>query len=191
MQSLDEVDRRILLELRRNSRESFAKIGAKVGLTEGAIRGRVRRLVKDKVIERFTISLNQQLTGVRLLARIGVDARPSELKKIAVELTKFDEVYFVALATGAHDLLVDVLADDMESLKKFLVEKLGKTETVDGSDTNIVMEVYKWKGAYDYKIKAPGNAARNSINIDCGRLKGKVSGYEELRPVTSKTKITK
>lgn len=152
MRSLDEVDRRIIRELRANSRQPYAKIGAKVRLTEGAIRGRVRRLIKDKIIERFTISLNQQLTGVRLLARVGVDAPPSDLKKIAAELTKFDDVYFVALATGAHDILVDVLADDMESLKKFLVEKLGKTEAIRGSDTNIVMEVYKWKGSYDYTI---------------------------------------
>jgi Lrp/AsnC family transcriptional regulator for asnA, asnC and gidA len=152
MQPLDEVDRRILRELRVNSRESFAKIGAKVGLTEGAIRGRVRRLVKDKIIERFTIALNQQLTGVRILARVGVDAHPADLKQIAAELTKFDDVYFVALATGAHDILVDVLADDMESLKRFIVEKLGRTGAVRGSDTNIVMEVYKWKGSYEYKI---------------------------------------
>jgi Lrp/AsnC family transcriptional regulator for asnA, asnC and gidA len=152
MQSLDEIDRGILRELRANSRKPFAKIGTKLGLTEGAIRRRVRRLVKNRVIERFTVSLNQQLTGVRLLARVGVDARPSDLKRLAVELTKFDEVYFVALATGAHDLLVDVLADDMESLKKFLLEKLGKAESVEGSDINIVLEVYKWKGTYDYKI---------------------------------------
>jgi Lrp/AsnC family transcriptional regulator for asnA, asnC and gidA len=152
VQSLDDVDRRILVELRGNSRESFAKIGRKVGLTEGAIRGRVNRLVKQKVIERFTVSLNQELTGARLLARVGVDAHPSDLKKIAAELTRFEDVYFVALATGAHDILVDVLADDMENLKKFLLEKLGKIESIRGTDTNIVMEVYKWKGAYHYKI---------------------------------------
>ena len=133
-----------------NSRKSFAKIGAKVGLTEGAVRGRVRRLVRGKVIERFTISPSQQLTGVRLLARVGVDVNPSDLKKVALDLAKFDEVYFVALATGAHDLLVDVIAEDMESLKKFLVERLGKIESVRRSDTSIVMEVYKWRGAYDY-----------------------------------------
>jgi Lrp/AsnC family transcriptional regulator for asnA, asnC and gidA len=152
MRSLDETDIQILRELQENSRTPFAKIGAKVGLTEGAVRARVRRLVKNKVIERFTISLNQQLTGVRILARVGVDAYPSDLKKIAAELAKFDEVYFVAVATGTHDILVDVLTDDMESLKKFLIDKLGKTEAVRGSDTSIVMDVYKWKGAYHYMI---------------------------------------
>lgn len=152
MRSLDETDTQILRELQENSRAPFAKIGAKVGLTEGAVRARVRRLVKNNVIERFTISLNQQLTGVRMLARVGVDANPSDFRKIAAELAKFDEVYFVAVATGAHDILVDVLADDMESLKKFLIDKLGKTESVRGSYTSIVMEVYKWKGNYPYKI---------------------------------------
>jgi DNA-binding Lrp family transcriptional regulator len=152
MRSLEKRDLQILRELQENSRTPFAKIGAKVGLTEGAVRARVKRLVKNRVIERFTISLDQQLTGLRILARVGVDANPSDLRKIAAELAKFDEVYFVAVATGTHDILVDVLTHDMESLKKFLIDKLGRTEAVRGSDTSIVMDVYKWKGAYHYKI---------------------------------------
>jgi DNA-binding Lrp family transcriptional regulator len=147
---LDEKDLTIIRELQNNSRAPFAKIGSKLGLSEGAVRARVRRLVKDNVIQKFTITLNQQLTGTRLLARIGVDVQPSQLKTIAAELTKFDEVYFVAIATGTHDVLVDVLADDMDGLKKFLIDKLGRTQGVRGSDTSIVMEANKWKGAYHY-----------------------------------------
>jgi len=152
MHSLDQTDTKILRQLRENSRTPFAKIAGRVGLTEGAVRARVRRLVKTKVIERFTVSLNQQLTGVRVLARVGIDASPSDVKKTAMELAKFDEVYFVAVATGTHDILVDVLTDDMESLKKFLIDKLGVIAGVRGSDTSIVMDAYKWQGTYEYKI---------------------------------------
>lgn len=149
---LDSRDLAIITLLQENSRISFAKIGSKLGLSEGAVRARIKRLVRNNVIQRFTVSLNQQLTGVRLLARMGVDAQPSELKAIAAELSKFDEVYFVALATGTHDVLVDVLAKDMDALKKFITDKLGRTPGVRGSDTSIVMEVYKWRGTYHYKI---------------------------------------
>jgi len=149
---LDEKDIQILRELQENSRTPFAKIGLKIELTEGAVRARVRRLVREKVIESFTIALNQELTGARILARIGVDANPSDLKVIATELAKFEEVYFVALATGTHDVLVDVVTKDMESLKKFLLDKLGRTSGIRGSDTSLVIDVYKWKGAYQYKI---------------------------------------
>ncbi|MGA2460806.1 MAG: Lrp/AsnC family transcriptional regulator [Candidatus Bathyarchaeia archaeon] len=152
LRSLDEIDVQILRLLQENARVPFAKIGNQIGLTEGAVRARVKRLLKNKVIERFTISLNQQLTGERLLARVGVDANPSDLKKIAAELAEFDEVYFLAVATGTHDILVDVLTDDIQSLKKFLIDKLGKIQSVRGSDTSIVMDVYKWRGAYHYKI---------------------------------------
>lgn len=152
LRSLDEIDVQILRLLQENARVPFAKIGSQIGLTEGAVRARVKRLLKNKVIEQFTISLNQQLTGERLLARVGVDANPSDLKKIAAELAEFDEVYFVAVATGTHDILVDVLTDDIQSLKKFLIDKLGKIQAVRGSDTSIVMEIYKWRGAYHYKI---------------------------------------
>jgi len=152
LHELDEKDRTIIRLLQDNSRTPFAKIGLKLGLSEGAVRARVRRLVKNNVIERFTIALNQELTGVRLLARIGVDAQPSELKSIASELCAFDEVYFVALATGTHDVLVDVLVSNIDGLKKFLTDRLGRTQGVLGSDTSIVMQVDKWKGTYQYKL---------------------------------------
>jgi Lrp/AsnC family transcriptional regulator for asnA, asnC and gidA len=152
LDSLDNKDLAIIRQLQENSRTPFGKIGSKLGLSEGAVRARVKRLIKSNVIQRFTITLNQQLTGVRLLARIGVDAQPSELKTIASELSKFEEVYFVALATGNHDVLVDVLTTDIEDLKKFLTDKLGTTRGVRGSDTSIVMEVYKWRGSYQYKL---------------------------------------
>jgi DNA-binding Lrp family transcriptional regulator len=149
---LDERDLAIIRELQDNSRSAYRKIGSKLGLSEGAVRARVRRLVKNNIIQRFTITLDQQLTGVRLLARIGVDAEPSQLKTIASKLSKFDEVYFVALSTGTHDVLVDVLTSDMDSLKNFITDKLGRTQGVRGSDTSIVMDVYKWKGSYHYKL---------------------------------------
>jgi Lrp/AsnC family transcriptional regulator for asnA, asnC and gidA len=149
---LDQTDVQILLELQKNSRTPLARIGKKVDLTEGAVRARVKRLVQNGVIERFTISMNREKLGNKVLARIGVDASPSELKTIAQELAKFDEVYFVALATGTHDVLVDVLAQDLDDLKKFVLERLGRTAGVRGMDTSIVMETYKWRGSYHLKV---------------------------------------
>jgi DNA-binding Lrp family transcriptional regulator len=149
---LDQTDVQILLELQKNSRTPLARIGKKIQLTEGAVRARVKRLLHDGVIERFTISMNREKLGNKVLARIGVDASPSELKAIAQELARFEEVYFVALATGTHDVLVDVLAQDLDDLKKFLVERLGRTAGVLGMDTSIVMETYKWRGSYHLKV---------------------------------------
>jgi Lrp/AsnC family transcriptional regulator for asnA, asnC and gidA len=127
-------------------------MGTKLGLTEGAVRARVKRLVDAKVIESFTVSLNAESVGMKLLARIGVDAVPAEVKRIALELASFEEVYFVALATGRHDVLIDIITTDLDGLKKFIINKLAKIPGVRGSDSSIVMETYKWKGTYQYRV---------------------------------------
>jgi len=95
--------------------------------------------------------LNQQITGVTLLTRIEVDTQSSEPNVIASELSKLEEVYFGALATSNHDVPVDVLTTGIDRLKKFLTDKLGATRGVRGSDTSIVMEVYKWRRSYEHR----------------------------------------
>lgn len=150
---LDRKDLLILRRLQENSRVPFRKIGSQIGLTEGAVRGRVKRLFSEGVIERFTIAVNPQPAGFRVLARLGVDvSSPGQLKAVARELAKLNEVYFVGLATGTHDLLLDVITNDIDGLKEFLVEKMGKVKGVRESDTSIVMQIYKWNGSYRYRI---------------------------------------
>ena len=53
---MDDLDRRILSILRRDSRAPYTQIADRVDTSEGTVRNRVERLVEEGIIERFTVA---------------------------------------------------------------------------------------------------------------------------------------
>lgn len=71
-ENTDKKDKKIIDHLLRNGRAPYAEIADSVGLSESAVRKRVERLVKERVIDRFTIALNPEKTGRAIIAYITV-----------------------------------------------------------------------------------------------------------------------
>ncbi len=149
---LDQLDLEILRCLMNNSRESNIKIAEKLRVSEGTVRRRIKKMVDAKVIDRFTVALNPQKLGFKVHAKIGLDVDPSKFNKVTYLLRRLDEAYFVALATGKHDVLMDVFVKDMNALKEFLTDKLGPTLGVRNIDTSIVIDVKKQDVSFHLKI---------------------------------------
>jgi DNA-binding Lrp family transcriptional regulator len=106
---MDNKDRLILAILKRNSREKYVNIAKKVNLTEGAIRQRITKLVKNGIIQRFTIDL-----GIVVEAIILVKTNLGKTKTIIQQLkTLSEKVYEVS---GEYDIAVLVDAKDMDKL---------------------------------------------------------------------------
>ncbi|WP_210139284.1 Lrp/AsnC family transcriptional regulator [Staphylococcus sp. GDY8P120P] len=57
---MDELDKKIISELKNNSKISMKHLGAKVNLTGQAATNRVKKLEDDNVITGYTIALNQE-----------------------------------------------------------------------------------------------------------------------------------
>ncbi len=148
----DEIDLKIIRMLISNSRMSNTEIANRLGVSEGTVRRRVKRLVDEGVIERFTISLNPKKLGYKVMAKIGVDINPSEFNKTLCYLSRLDEAFFVAIATGKHDVLMDVWVKDMDELKDFLINKVRPMLGVRNIDTSIVIEIKKCNESFHFKV---------------------------------------
>ena len=61
--SIDEIDKRILLELSSNARISFTEIGKKVSLSYWAVAQRYKKLLKEKVIVTLKTRINFKKLG--------------------------------------------------------------------------------------------------------------------------------
>ena len=145
IEKLDRLDIEILKRLQDDARVKFTEIARELGVSEGTIRFRLKSLVDRGLIRGFIVVLDPYKLGFKVFARIGIDADLECINDIVSEISRLKEVYFVALSTGRHDILVDVIVKDLDELKRLLTEKIGRIRGVRNVDVSIVMDVYKWR----------------------------------------------
>ncbi|ASJ17006.1 transcriptional regulator [Thermococcus chitonophagus] len=141
---LDELDRRILHLLQEDGRMSYSEVARILGIPESTVRARVKRLVEKGIIRKFAALINPFKAGYSIVAVIAVDVEPSKVREVAEKLAKFDEVDVLGIATGAHDIFMQVTLRSLEELENFLLDKLGKIDGIKSTETSILTSVKKW-----------------------------------------------
>ena len=142
---LDEVARRIIRELQRDGRRTYATIGEAVGLSEAAVRARVQRLREDGLVQIVAVTDPMQL-GFTRLAMIGVRTN-GDLGPIADELAAFDDIDYLVLTAGSFDLLAEVICRDDDHLLD-LVQRIRAVAGVRTTEAFVYLklckETYNW-----------------------------------------------
>lgn len=141
---LDEIDKSILRLLQEDGRMSYSEIARRIGIPESTVRLRVKKLIEEGVIRKFAALINPFKAGYNIVAFIAVDIEPNKVKRAVEELSKLPEVDVLGIATGAHDVLMQVTVKDLQELENFLIEKLGKIEGIKSTETSILTSVKKW-----------------------------------------------
>ena len=57
MRPLDDLDRRLLFELRNDGRATISALAATLHVSRGTAQARLERLLNDRIIRRFTIEV--------------------------------------------------------------------------------------------------------------------------------------
>lgn len=134
---MDEIDRKIIDILRKDSRKRNVDVAKTVGLSEGAVRGRIKDLVDKGVIERFTIMTKSPDI---LKVMIEVTTEPSKPTfKIAEQIRSLRHVEHVYELTGEVDIMAMIAAashlviDDM-------IEKIRAIQGVMNTRTHLILK---------------------------------------------------
>jgi Lrp/AsnC family leucine-responsive transcriptional regulator len=79
--AIDEISRKILRELQKDARLSFAELGRQVGLSPSATAERVRRLEDEGIIRGYRVDIDPRALGygVIVLAQREMEKRRSPL----------------------------------------------------------------------------------------------------------------
>jgi Lrp/AsnC family transcriptional regulator, leucine-responsive regulatory protein len=135
---LDDTDFRIVDQLVRNGRASFASLGATVGLSPHAAADRVRRLTRAGVITGFTAIVDLERVGRAIDAFVDVrlqsNVSPEQFETAIGQLSRVRDLAFV---TGRFDYHVRVACADVDELDSTVrsVREAGAAQT----ETRIVM----------------------------------------------------
>ncbi len=111
---LDEVDRRLLALLSEDGRASYAAMAPQVGLSAPAVRLRVQRLIELEVLQVVGVS-DPAALGYPMQAMVAI-ATHGDVRSIADELGEIENLIYLVLTTGEHDLLAEVVCRTPEEL---------------------------------------------------------------------------
>ncbi len=145
---IDERDMLILNMLRENARTPHTEIAARLGVGESTIRNRVRALEKEGVIMQYTVVTDPAKLGYRSVALVGIDVEPSHLLDVALHLSEFSEVKFVATSAGDHMIMTEVWLADGGALRTFIAEKIKKLAGVQNVSPTVIMDNWKVRSGY-------------------------------------------
>ncbi|PEL12134.1 Lrp/AsnC family transcriptional regulator [Bacillus sp. AFS017336] len=140
---LTEVDKRILEMLTKNGRMSYADIGKELNLSRVSIRERVNQLIKNEVIERFSVVINSEKVGKGVSAFFEVDCEPAFLVEVAEALVDNPVVASCYQMTGPSTLHMHVLVDDFVRLEQFINNELYALEGITRVESHILLRRFK------------------------------------------------
>jgi DNA-binding Lrp family transcriptional regulator len=133
---MDDLDRRILGILRRDSRTPYTEIADRVGTSEGTVRNRVERLVDEGIIERFTVATRTGNVKAMIEVSVAVDVDTTD---VSARMAEWNEVDFVWQVSGEADIVMIVDAADTQAVND-LITKARDLDEVENTKTRLILD---------------------------------------------------
>ena len=121
---LDNINLQIIDFLGRDSSTPFVEIAKHIGISDATVHIRVKRLIAAGIINKFTISVDNNRLGYDHLAFMGINVEPGFAEEITDDLSKVEEVLEIHEIHGRFDLLLKVRAKNLEQMRDIVVNKI-------------------------------------------------------------------
>ncbi|MDC4231578.1 MAG: Lrp/AsnC family transcriptional regulator [Nitrosopumilus sp.] len=119
---------------------SVPRLSKKINVNSSVIYSRIKRLTKRKLIERFTIVVNDAELGYNVKALTGINMDTKKRDHIITELFKIDGVREVAEVTGRFDIMITMYSKSLDQMHKMVSERIGRIEGIQSSESFIEMK---------------------------------------------------
>jgi len=137
---LPDLDLTILSELSEDAAISVPKLSKKIKVNPSVVYSRIKRLIKRKLIERFTIVVNDHELGYGVKALTGINMDSKQRDNVIDELFKITGVREIAEVTGRFDILVTMYAKSLDEMHRMVSDKIGRIDGVLSSESFIEMK---------------------------------------------------
>ena len=136
----DNIDLKILSELSNDSSISIPHLSKKINVNSSVVYSRIKRLVKRKLIKRFSIEINNKELGYAVKSLTGINMDSKKRDNIIEELFKINEVREISEVTGRFDILVTMYSRNLEDMHQLVSEQIGKIQGIVSSESFIEMK---------------------------------------------------
>ena len=140
MAKVDDLDLSLLSELKKDGSISIPLLAKKLNINASVLYSRIKRLIKKKMIKKYTIDIDESQLGFGVKAYVGINRDPKFKAEIHENLLKIPEIDRIIEVTGRFDLMVGALAEDLEQLHSIVVDKIGKIDGIQNTETFVELE---------------------------------------------------
>ena len=140
MANVDDLDLRLLSELKNDGSISIPLLAKKLNINASVLYSRIKRLIKKKMIKKYTIDIDETQLGFGVKAYVGINRDPKLKTQIHENLLKISEIDRIIEVTGRFDLMVGALSEDLEQLHTIVVDKIGKIDGILNTETFVELE---------------------------------------------------
>jgi DNA-binding Lrp family transcriptional regulator len=137
---MDDLDRRLILELVENAEQSNADLSLKLSVSEKTIRRRMSHLLEKGMLTRAFIPDLAKL-GYTVRVFVALEVELSSIDKAIESLIGCTNVDFVALCTGHTDILLGAWFSSSEEMQYFVKNYLAKIPGIRKSETSVALDV--------------------------------------------------
>jgi DNA-binding Lrp family transcriptional regulator len=135
---LDATDRALLALLRDDARASTTELARKLKLSRTTVQSRMERLLRQRVIAGFTITVPDELEAGLVRAHVMITLAPKRSAAIEAALRRIAEVRVLHSVSGPFDLIAIVAAGSIGELDS-LIDRIGGLDGVERTTSAIVL----------------------------------------------------
>lgn len=149
MKNFDATDRKILLCLQQDARQTMAELAEQVALSQSPCWRRVHQLEESGVIEGYHAHLNRRRLGFGTTGFIHIQMEnhtPERILAFEREVTALPQVVCCVNLSGHYDYMLEVIAADLEAFSHLVHYQIRCLPGVKEISTSFVMKEVKRTG---------------------------------------------
>ena len=148
MAKVDNLDLKILSELSDDAAISIPKLSKKIDVNTSVVYSRIKRLLKRKIIEKYTIEVNDKELGYTVKSFTGINIDSKQRDNVINGLFEINGVREISEVTGRFDILVTMHAKNLGEMHRLISEGIGKIQGIIGSESFVEMKRRKKQTPY-------------------------------------------
>eukprot|EP01137_Pigoraptor_chileana_P034511 Opistho-2@27177 len=143
---LDQIDHKVLEILQQNAKITNAQLSKEIGLSPAPTLERVKKLETAGIIESYHAQLNREKVGLGVTTFVTVTLighKKQVTESFVAQINQIPEVIECHHVTGSGDFLLKIIAKDIASYQKLMLEKINEVEEVAGTQTMVILSTFK------------------------------------------------
>ncbi|PWK21441.1 DNA-binding Lrp family transcriptional regulator [Arcicella aurantiaca] len=143
---LDLIDHKVLEILQQNAKITNAQLSKEIGLSPAPTLERVKKLEMSGIIESYHAQLNRDKVGLGVTTFVTITLighKKQVTESFVSQINMIPEVIECHHVTGSGDFLLKIIAKDIASYQKLMLEKINEIEEVAGTQTMVILSTFK------------------------------------------------